>query len=293
MNVLKQIQVQLSSIFKKLKFFEISNQSGETLLFPSETISVGDEVQMKDKDGNIVVAPDGKYNIATSAGAIAIEIKDGKIVSITNSETNEELQSFTFPSVVTQNASVAQSEQNKVEQNKIEQKKELSKFMAYMTEKYINDVSMAEYPWEECVADMTEQGYDCPECICAAIKNRTVAHKVAQGISIDKAIKQVADEVQKSDVLKYTLKKMLGEQTKPVEQSSETKETEKVSEVSKDEIEELKKQFTELQNSVKELATIVVKQTSIKQSANSKNIVAPEKTREQEIEEFRKKYYNA
>src|SRR3990167_4379463 len=77
-----------------------------------------------------------------------------------------------------------------------------------MTEKQVTEKEA--YPWEECVAEQQAAGADDPEAVCAAIKNRTVAHAKAFGLakSDDDAKAQVREWL-KHPFSKYHISKLM------------------------------------------------------------------------------------
>lgn len=284
---IKKIQLSIASLFRKIKFFEVSN-GDMTLLFDASTIKVGDVVNAKDKDGNVMPAPDNEYTIALPTGAIKILVEGGVIKSIVNAETGESLNEYTFKEVqpTEQKKEAKQSEQKSVEQGK----KEMSVFQKYMKEKYINDVSMADYPWDQCISDMQEQGVDCPECVCAAIKNRTVAHHIAQGLTLEKAIQQTIKDVQSNETLKYILKKNNdATQPAPVQQSAHVKENEKIKQL-ENEVKNLNEVIKQNAVALRDVTELIAKMNSTKNNQTQKN--TSKSLDSKEIEEFRKKYFN-
>lgn len=74
------------------------------------------------------------------------------------------------------------------------------------------EIQKAEYPWEECIKDQKTNGYteEQAQRICAAIKNRTVAHKmVAENLQFEKAFADTVQKVLNDSDFSYILGKMI------------------------------------------------------------------------------------
>lgn len=88
-----------------------------------------------------------------------------------------------------------------------------------------DEVNKEEYPWEQCMRDMKEEGHDEETAakICAAIKNRTVHHKMmTENIDLNKALDLVIEKIKKDKDFDYLVTK-LAEFEKEQSQSLETK----------------------------------------------------------------------
>ncbi|MEM5871686.1 MAG: hypothetical protein QW051_02315 [Candidatus Aenigmatarchaeota archaeon] len=277
---LKQIQLSINTMFKRLKFFEISNREGKVLISERENeLRVGDVMYMRDENGNVTVAVDGEYILVINGLSYKVKVVGGKVESIINAEDGSTVDVVT--TAVPQQESVQQMKQVAQKESEKDIQKEMhtmSAFETYMYNEYLNDVTMDKYPFDECVKDMKERGYDCPECVCAAIKNRTVAHYIQQGLTIKEAIEKVIDDVTGNETLKYILRKnnevanqQLGIK---VEQANQ-----------KDEIDELKKEISELKEQIEVQKQEIVKMHSISKSKKERNSV------NFDIDEYRKKYF--
>lgn len=281
---ISQFKVMLSSLFKRVKFFEIANEAGTSLLFDNSTIKIGDDVFIKEQNSDSVMpAPDGEYIIATPTIALAINVVNGKIAQMINKETGEQLDTYSFETQAQPQAQQA-VQQKAVKQNETTAKQK-SKFIEYIENVYLSQQENAEYPWDECIADMEDQGVDCPECVCAAIKNRTVAHNVAQGMSVQQAIQKVIDDVKQSETLRYILKKQI-ENSKPVE-TKQVAESKHIDEL-KNQIKTIEQKIIEQQNKLNDLSNAIIKQATVQHSATKKAVAF-----EDDLQAFRKKYYNA
>lgn len=277
-NLLNQIKVSLSSLFKKIKFFEVMNEKGVSLLFDSNTIKIGDAVHIKEND-TVSIAPDGEYVIALSQGAIAITVSGGKITSIINKETGEQLNEYTFETQPSE-SQAQQVQQKQIKQN--ENQKPESKFIKYLKDVYLSsaEINQEEYPWEDCIADMEAQGVDCPECVCAAIKNRAVQHHINQGVaSVEEAVQKVANDIKGNSSFQYMLKALVNQGKQKVEKKDESTNINEL-------LAEVNQKLTSHESMIRQLADIIALQVNVKQSVNRRPVL------EDEVELFRKKYFN-
>jgi len=68
----------------------------------------------------------------------------------------------------------------------------------------------AEYPWDQCIADMKSQGHDDDSAarICAAIKRRTVQHILESGLAKDArgAVEEVSRLYKESPIASYLMR---------------------------------------------------------------------------------------
>lgn len=283
-NLLNQIKVSLSSLFKKIKFFEVMNEKGVSLLFDSNTIKIGDAVHIKEND-TVSIAPDGEYVITLSQGAIAITVSSGKITAIVNKETGEQLNEYTFETQPSESQAQQSVQQRKVKQN--ENQKTESKFIKYLKDVYLSsaEINQEEYPWEDCIADMEAQGVDCPECMCAAIKNGAVQHHINQGVaSVEEAVQKVTNDVKGNSSFQYILKTLVNQGL--VNQGKQKVEKKDESININELLAEVNQKITSHESMIKQLADIIALQVNVKQSVNRKPVV------EDEVELFRKKYFN-
>lgn len=261
----KNIQIVLNSIFKKLKFFEISNDKGQTLLFDSSTISVGDTVNMRDSEGNVQPAPDGEYELVASNFAIKVYVSDGKVYKIVNAETGDEITSIDT-SAGTKTGSDVQSSVD-VKQSNLD-------FYSYLNDIYLSNKS-SDFPWDECVSQMESEGYDCPECICAAIKNRTVEHIVNEyGKDVKEAVKLIAEDISNT---KYISKK---------NKESFNKEAKDIEDFIKQMNDRIDKNIQEIKNEIENIKATIINQN--KMPRQKPNI---SKECDMSINEYRAKYF--
>lgn len=81
-----------------------------------------------------------------------------------------------------------------------------------------------DYPWDQCIADQKAQGYDDDSAarICAAIKNRSVAHSIQNGLAktTGEAVDLVAKNVKENPYLSYLAGLLV---QKPKESQEKTK----------------------------------------------------------------------
>lgn len=277
---LKQIQLSINTLFKRLKFFEISNREGKVLISERENeLRVGDVLYMRDENGNVTVVVDGEYVLVINGVSYKVKVVGGKVDSIINAEDGSTVEVVT--TAVPQQESVQQMKQvaQKGEKDTQKEMPTMSAFETYMYNEYLNDVTMSKYPFDECVQDMKERGYDCPECVCAAIKNRTVAHYIQQGLTIKEAIAKVIDDVTSNETLKYILRKN-NEVTNQQQIGIKVEQANQ-----KDEIDELKKEISELKKQMEAQKQEIIKMHSISKSKKERNAV------NSEIDEYRKKYF--
>ena len=263
--MIKRVQLMLNSLFKKIKFFEISNSNGQTLLFDGDIIKVGDSVNMRDEAGNVQPAPDGDYELVGSSFAVKISVADGRITKITNLEDGSELTEFT-PQSTPQEA--PQQEPQQVAQS------ETPSFYNYLKTQYLASDG-SEFPFDECVKQMEQEGYDCPECVCAAIKNRTVQHIVNEyNKSVEEAVKMIAEDLANT---KYISK-------------GKNKQAE-ITPIDNNQVMAILNEFKQMMEDVnKEIE--MIKQSIIKQSSVSIKKPIVSKEADLSIDEYREKYFN-
>src|SRR3990167_1704175 len=143
---LQEFKKELSAViarFKQMNFKTVKTVDGRELSYEGETPEIGVVVSIEGAP-----APDGSYEIE---GGGTLEVKEGKIIDI----------------------------------KKVEEKEaDLSEFEKYLdSDAYRKSEAFnpQEYPWDDCIAEQTAAGAECPECVCAAIKQRTVANSIEQG----------------------------------------------------------------------------------------------------------------
>jgi hypothetical protein len=133
--------------------------------------------------------------------------------------------------------------------------------------------SNAAYPWDQCISDMLDEGYDeaTANSICAAIKNRTVTHAMQFGLAKNEkeARKLIAKKVAEDQLFGYLAGRVsdLYREKHSKEKSGKSNQEGKMDD-------ELKKQLAEKDAALKELDEKI------------KNMTA-------EIDEFKKKQTEA
>ncbi len=283
-KILKQLQLTVNRLFKKIKFFEIKNESGNSLIFDSTSIAIGSNVYTKDIEGNVIAASDGEYTIATSAAAIKIVVKDGVIYEIINIENGEKLNEFTFESIqetaeTSQVSEVSQSEQKSDDKkNKIE----LSDDVLLK----LDEISM-----EECVNEMSGK-IDCAQCFCEALRVPEIKEKISQSDDKKSAIQTLIDEINLSQYFKLLFNK--SSETHE-QQSIHVQQSEQMKVELSNEIKNINLKMNDIfsiinkhDDALKELANVLANQIKIEQFAASKT---KQKTRDDEIKEYKEKYF--
>lgn len=146
------LEKMIKDLFRKI-FTELSQELGEkaedlgewqkvaSSNYKVEAREVGQKVEIVDAEGNLMPAPDGAYEFEDG---FKFMVKDGVISQVDGSVQEEPMQ----------------NEEAEVE---VEAKKGYKK--SYMD-------MLADYPWEQCVADMAEEGYteEQANAICGSIR---------------------------------------------------------------------------------------------------------------------------
>ena len=146
------------------KFAKVTTADGKMLIYEGDTPVVGAAVMMPGDKGDMP-APDGEYtledgSVLVVAGGVITDIKAPQGAAATPQGESEFMKYLSSD--------------------------------AYKGEKY----NFADYPWEQCISEQQAQGVDCPECVCSAIKNRTVKHLVEKKMAKD--TKEAVSIIQKS-----------------------------------------------------------------------------------------------
>jgi len=166
------IKTMIKDLFKRI-FTELSQELGENAEglsdyqmvassdYKIEARQVGQKVEVVDPSGNLAPAADGAYEFEDG---FKFMVKDGVIVEIDGKMPEEE------PS------------QDEVEPMAKDKKK------SYMD-------MLAEYPWDQCMMDMAEEGYDeeTAKKICGSIKWQNMEGKVTEADATAE-LKSVKDE---------------------------------------------------------------------------------------------------
>lgn len=130
------------------------------------------------------------------------------------------------------------------------------KMLSEETIKNINNfiTDKAEYPWEQCIADMKREGKsdESAKKICAAIKNRSVKHSLDKSIAkdISEAVGNISKKVEEDDLYSYILNKMVEKMEK--EEKSKMVETKKQDEPQPEQTEDPLKQIMDRLNALEE-----------------------------------------
>lgn len=175
-----------------------------------------------------------------------------------------------------------------------------SKFIQYVkSDAYTNaeKFDSASYPWEDCITDQKAQNVDCPECVCEAIKNRTVAHIINSKLAAtpEQAVELIVEKMKSDPVFSYLW-------MRAVEDKSEkslkeiTEKFNKLGESTANTINDLK---TKLDNQVKvakEMFELIEKISELPSEDPKKNKDGFKKTEpkqqiDKDLAEWRKKYY--
>lgn len=157
---------EIRDFMKSKKFAKVTTADGKTLEYDGDTPVVGASIMVAGADGGNIPAPDGEYTLED--GTILV-VGAGVITDIKAPQG----QAATPPAGDSEFMKYLSSE-------------------AYHGGKY----NFADYPWEQCISDQQAQGVDCPECVCAAIKNRTVKHLTEKKMAKD--TKEAVSIIQKS-----------------------------------------------------------------------------------------------
>lgn len=176
-----------------------------------------------------------------------------------------------------------------------------SKFIQYVkSEAYSvkEKFNPEEYPWEECIADQTAQKVDCPECVCQAIKNRTVAHilnsKLAE--TPEAAVELIVDKMKSDPVFSY-LWMRAAEDKSEKSLKDITEKFNKLGESTAKTINDLQEKLDNQAKVAKEMFEIIEKISELpgeepKKKKDGFNQSDPKEQIDKEIMDWRKKYYN-
>lgn len=155
-----------------------------TIVKVSGELIAGSKVMVVDAAQGEIPAPDGDH-----------ELEDGTIISTKGGM----IENVTAPMV----------------QNK---------FISYLeSDSYMNKETFADgadYPWDECIANaMKEYGdEETANKVCAAIKNRSVAHAIENKLAADvkAAVQLIAENIKSNSLYSYALSKLACKDCAPV-----------------------------------------------------------------------------
>jgi len=243
------------------KFGEIKTDDGKTLSYEGDTPQAGAAIFIIEGDQK-TPAPDGEY--VTEAGVITV--KEGKI-------TDVKMEEQTGTSFI-----------------------DYLKSDAYQGENY----DFEKYPWDQCIEDQKAAGVHSPECVCAAIKNRTVKQMMDDGFvdTVEKAITEIQNAFKGKAVFAHLFRKLFDIQ--PANISVEMKKEQKDTRDSFDnEMKGLKARIFQMENQmkvVKELFDIIERLTKAPSfQSNFKRADGGPKVKDNdlvltELDTWRKKY---
>lgn len=177
------LEKMIKDLFKRI-FTELSQELDEKAQnlsdykkvassdYKIEARQVGQKVEMVDAMGNLMPAPDGAYEFEDG---FKFEVKDGMISSIDGTE--EEPMS---------EETVETEEQIQEEAGMKDKKK------AYMD-------MLADYPWDQCIMDMKDQGYseEVANKICGSIRWKNMEEEKMAAIEKQKEIEDLKIELAK------------------------------------------------------------------------------------------------
>lgn len=225
-------------------------------------------------------APDGDYE---NEGKM-ISVKEGKISDVKDKA----------PANPNPPASLKPDEKPKYKANPESKFIQYVKSEAYSVKEKFNP---EEYPWEECIADQTAQKVDCPECVCQAIKNRTVAHIINSKLAEtpEQAVELIVEKMKSDPVFSYLWMRAV-EEKKEDSLKAITEKFKTLGESTAKTINELQGKLDNQSKIANEMFELIEKISELpsedpKKKKDGFKQTDPNQPINKEIAEWRKKYY--